>query len=106
MPAGLVDYSLALNGLIFRRRVLSNFWKFYSLSRTQKLDPGILTHPFLRAGLNEKGADKSRSQSMEIYLVTNEYCIRLEVPTATEFLHREQFTSFHKKDRECLCLEE
>lgn len=25
VPAGLVGYSLALNGLIFRRRVLSNF---------------------------------------------------------------------------------
>lgn len=106
MPAGLVGYSLALHGLIFRRRVLNNFWKFYSLSRTQKFDPGILTHPFLRAGLNKKGADKSLSQSVEIYLVTNEYCLRLKVPTATEFLHQEQFTSFHKKDRECLCLDE
>lgn len=106
VPASLVGCSLALNGLIFRRRVLSNFWKFYSLSRAQRLDPGRVTHPFLRAGLNKKGADKSLSQSMEIYLITNEYCIRLNMPTACEFLHQEQFPSFHKKDMEHLCLEE
>lgn len=106
VPVSLVGYSLALNGLIFRR-VLSNFWKSYSLSRNQKLDPELLTHPFLKAVLNKKGADKSLSQSMEIFLlITNGCCVRLNKPTASEFWHQEECASFHERNREYLCLKE
>lgn len=34
---GLVGYSLALNGLIFKRRVLSNFWKIILLKQKPKV---------------------------------------------------------------------
>lgn len=104
VPVSLVGYSLALNGLIFRR-VLSNFWKSYSLSRNQKLDPEILTYPFLKAGQNKKGEDKSQSVGI-LLLITNGCCIRLNIPITNECWYQEECTSFHKRNREYLCLKE
>lgn len=52
-PVSLVGWSVTLNGLRFRQRVLSIYWRLNCLSRRWKIDPGIPRHSLLKANLKK-----------------------------------------------------
>lgn len=101
-PVSLVGWSVTLNGLCFRQRVLSIYWRLNCLSRSWKKDPGIPRHSFLKANLKRKVT--VNVESMGIFLLVSSGCwIRLNRPTTGEFWPQECIL-LHETNGKCVFL--